>query len=86
MRNGRKPVAWERNPRADEMEKTIRCNAYAAKPPRTFGNPFRKLGEMPAADDELLFTVDDLHHHGNTFVPIEGWPNRSADADGVDHA
>jgi hypothetical protein len=83
MRTGRKPASWDRNPRADEMERTIRCNAYEPKPALT------KLAASPnplLPNVEPLFMVDDLHHHGNTFVPIEGWPNRSADADGVDHA
>lgn len=83
MRSGRKPVAWERMPRADEMERSIRCNAYEAKPALTkINTPSNPL----LRNVEPLFAVDDLHHHGNTFVPIEGWPNRSADSDGVDHA
>src|ERR1700733_10075998 len=55
MRNGRKPVVWDRMPRADEMERTIKCNAYQDKPALTKKprSPFTVLD-----DGDLLFTVD----------------------------
>lgn len=82
MRTGRKPVAWDRMPRADEMERTIRCNAYADKPPRSRAG----TGAISMDDFEPLFAVDDQHHHGNVYVPIDGWPNRGGGTDEVDHA
>src|SRR5258708_38729490 len=57
IRSGRKPVAWERNPRADEMERSIKCNAYEFRPAlqrfRASPNPL-----LPSV--EPLFDVDDL--------------------------
>jgi len=71
-------------PRADEMERSIRCNAYQRRPALT------KIHASPnpllPSDDEPLFAVDDLHNHGDAhFIPVEGWPERRT-ADGVDHA
>jgi hypothetical protein len=82
LRTGRTPVVWDRMPRADEMERSIRCNEYAPKPPRIVGSS--SFGVV--MDAEPLFAVDDLHHHGDAhFIPVEGWPDRRTSGE-VDHA
>jgi hypothetical protein len=74
LTSGRKPREWDRT-RSDEMAKSIRCNAFQARPPRVkfYGNTY---------EQDSIFDVDDLHHHG--FVPVDGWPDRPGPNE-VDH-
>lgn len=75
MSTDRKPVQWDRNTRTDEMEKSIKCNSYAPKPPIT-------SRDKAIAEDVAMFDVEPHEVH---MVPVEGWPERPT-KDGVDHA
>lgn len=78
MREDRKPPQWDRMPRADEMEKSIKCNEYTSRPPRNI-RVFNKDYEEIA-----MFDLDDLPQD-ISFVPVDNWPDRPT-KDGVDHA
>ncbi len=74
MRTGRKPPEWDRMPRADEMVKTIRCNAYTPRPPRT----------GRAQSQEVTEALFDVTPAAVGYVPVDGWPQRPG-PDGVSH-
>jgi len=76
MRNGRKPVQWDRNPRAQDMEHAIRCNEYADQPPIT---------RRPVATGEDVPMFDVEPEDACIYVPVEGWPAKPR-KNGVDHA
>lgn len=65
LRTGRKPVEWDRT-RSDEMEKSIKCNAYTNRPMRSM-KPEQQFEDVP------MFDVEPRQAH---LVPIEGWPDR----------
>lgn len=75
MRTGRKPQQWDRMPRADEMVRTIRCNAYQPLPPNT-------RRPKAAAEDVSMF---DVEPQPKKLVPVDGWPDKPK-KDEVDHA
>lgn len=74
LRTGRKPPEWDRMPRADTMDRSIRCNAYTPTPPVT------RRGTAEA-EDVPLFDVEPAE---SKLVPVEGWPDRPP-KDGVEH-
>ena len=75
MRTDRKPVAWDRNTRSEEMERSIKCNEYHSRP--TIAN-IRRM----AYEDVPLFDVDETQQV--SLIPVEGWPEKPT-KDGVDH-
>lgn len=76
MRSGRKPVQWDRKPRATDMDRTITCNEYTSKPP---------MARRAKAVDEDVPLFDVTPYKVDVgFVPVEGWPEREP-KDGVDH-
>lgn len=77
IRTNRKPVQWDRKPRATDMDRTIKCNEHASKPPIT-KRPSVKTEDVP------LFDVTPYKTDVG-FVPVEGWPDRPG-AEGTDHA
>lgn len=77
LSSGRKPPEWDRMPRADEMTRTIKCNAYQARPPRNvrvFNKDYEEI---------TMFDVDDMPQD-ISFVQVDGWPERPTSG-GVDH-
>ena len=66
LETGRKPVKWERNARAHDMENAIRCHEYLDKPRTT-----RKTKALDANQDSL-FDVEPREIH---LVPVPGWPD-----------
>lgn len=78
LASDRKPPQWDRQPRADEMHRTIRCNSYEAKPPVA-----RRRDAAASPDEAGLFDIDEHEVH---LVPVEGWPDYRAGKDGIDHA
>lgn len=84
MRTNRKPVEWDRKPRATDMDRTIKCNEHTPKPPikRRPGFGMKVAGGGPL--DVPLFDVTPYKTDVG-FVPVEGWPNKPG-AEGTDHA
>lgn len=76
LRTGRKPVEWDRNPRATELERTIKCHEYQKKPALNRRQSHTEEGEP------MLFTAESFDA---PYVPVEGWPERPS-KNGVDHA
>jgi hypothetical protein len=74
LRTGRKPVLWDRNPRADEMERQIRCNAYQGRP------AVAKKVAAPV-EDVPMFDVEPAQAR---YVPVPGLPDGRPGE--VDHA
>lgn len=79
IRTGRKPVEWDRMPRADQMERTIRCNSYLDAPPVNRRRATIDSEDVPLFD-ETPFKADV------GFVPVDGWPERPRKKFGTDHA
>jgi hypothetical protein len=75
LRENRKAPQWDRNMRADEMHRTIKCNAYMPKP------PMRKREQH--FEDVAMF---DVEPEDVDFVPVEGWPEKPKKGKDVDHA
>jgi len=75
MRTGLEPVEWDRT-RSDEMEKSIKCNAYEPRPATVKRD--KQFDDVPMFD-VTPYAVDV------GFVPVENWPDRPT-KDGVDHA
>lgn len=55
----RKPEEWERT-RADEMEKSIKCNAYQPIPPPV-GKRDAPVEDVPMFDVEIPVDIDTNH-------------------------
>lgn len=73
MKSDRKPPEWDRT-RSDEMEKSIKCNAYEPRPAAVKrGNKF---------EDVPMFDVEPHEAH---LVPVDGWPERPCKDKEVDH-
>ena len=77
MKSDRKPVEWDRKPRATDMDRTITCNEYTSKPPIV-----RRATSVQ--DDVPLFDVTPYNTEVG-LIPVEGWPDKPK-KDGVDHA
>lgn len=77
LRTGRKPVQWDRNPRADEMVRLIRCNEYTDRPPVT-----RRA--VADTEDQPMFDVTPYATDVG-YIPVPGWPEKPK-KDGVNHA
>jgi hypothetical protein len=76
--SGRKPPEWSRNTRADEMVKTIRCNAYQDQPP---------VNRRGVSDQvtEPLFDVTPYAAEHPGYLPVDGdWPEKPTKNE-VDH-
>ena len=77
---GRKtlPKEWQAT-RSDEMAKSIKCNAYQAKP---------AVLRRPASTEspDSMFGDDTPYRVDVDFVPVEGWPSRPKKDKGSDHA
>lgn len=82
LASGRKPPQWDRMPRADEMERSIRCNSFQDKPADVRRTPHQR--QRDTTDDEPLFDVTPYATNIG-LVPVEGWPDKPQ-KDGVDHA
>lgn len=81
LRSGRKPVEWDRMPRADEMVKTIRCNTYTDKPPVTR----RPVADVSSQVTDPLFDVTPYAAQHPGYKPVKGnWPEKPA-KDEVEH-
>lgn len=76
MRTDRKPVEWDRKPRAADMDRTIKCNSHTPKPP--IHRREKHFEDVP------LFEVTPYKVDVG-FVPVDGWIDRPK-KDGVDHA
>lgn len=75
---GRKPVQWDRMARADQMDRTIRCNTYQDSPSVT---------RRPVAENEGVPLFDDTPFKTDVgFVPVDGWPEKPRKKHGTDHA
>ncbi len=84
MRTDRKPVEWQRNPRATDMEKTIKCDQYTSRPPIVTRRPVvTKRAKMLEAEEIPMF---DVEPHDENFVPVDGWPDKPRKKGDVDHA
>jgi len=75
LRTGRKPVEWDRT-RNPDMERSIKCNAYLARPQAVTARPDKAFEDVP---------MFDIEPHEVHLVPVEGWPDPPTDG-GVDHA
>ena len=73
----RKPPQWDRMPRADTMDRTIRCNEYTDKPPLN-----RRQVSQTTHDEPLLDVTPYKTDIG--YVPVDGWPEKPK-KDEVDH-
>jgi hypothetical protein len=76
MRTDRKPVEWDRKPRATDMDRTITCNSHTSEPPII--KRAKAVVEDVPLFDETPYKIDV------GFVPVEGWPERES-GQGVDH-
>jgi hypothetical protein len=77
LASDRKPVEWDRMPRAQEMDHTIKCNSYQDKPP-IVRRGTTETGDVPMFDLTPEQAAAHLHK-------IEGWPEKPT-PDGTDHA
>jgi hypothetical protein len=77
LREDRKPPQWDRMPRADEMERTIKCNAHQPEP------PVIRRGKAETADVPM-FNIDEPDEPVR-YVAVDGWPDKPT-KDGVNHA
>jgi hypothetical protein len=75
MSTGKKPIEWERNTRTDEMQRSIKCNAYQDR-------PMRIVKAEQQCETEPMFELEPAEFR---LIPVEGWPDRPG-KDGVDHA
>lgn len=79
-RTDRKPVEWDRMPRADEMVKTIRCNSYTDQPPVTRRGTSSQVTDVT----EPLFDVTPYAAQHPGYKPVPGWPEKPT-KDEVEH-
>lgn len=75
IRTDRKPVEWQRNPRANTIAGMYKCDEFSTEPPRV------KRQEQQF-EDVPMFEVESVDVG---FVPVEGWPERPGTAKEVDH-
>lgn len=73
----RKPVEWDRNPRATTIAQQYKCNEQAAEPPR-IKRQDKQFEDVPLFDVTPYATEVGL-------VPVEGWPERPGKRKEVDH-
>lgn len=74
----RKPVEWDRNPRANTIAGQYKCNEFATEPPR-IKRQDKQFEDVP------LFDVTPYAGEHPGFVPVDGWPDRPSTGKGVDH-
>lgn len=78
LESGRKPVKWDRNTRAREMQRAYKCREFKARPDST---QRRRVNEFET-DQDSLFDPKPVPYR---FVPVDGWPDRPTSSQG-DHA
>lgn len=75
LASDRKPVEWQRMPRAKEMAGTMKCNAETRRAP-VKSKADKMFEDVPMFDVEPIEDVP--------YVPVEGWPDKPTKR-GVDH-
>lgn len=73
LKSGRKPPQWDRT-RSTDMETSIKCNEYSAKP--------AVVRRGTAFEDVPMF---DVEPQDTLYVPVDGWPDPPRKK-GLDHA
>jgi hypothetical protein len=79
LESQRKPVKWDRNTRARDMQSAYKCREFMRQPAST---QRVKVNEFDT-DQDSLFEVAPVDY---SFVPVDGWPDRPRKGGEGDHA